>query len=170
MTRSADPYEPSMLTAESSDSLGAEMLTEPLLEVNRRVSFGRVWPSCRVRLYRDRLELAFLTHTFNLQVERIVRLRSAGKGPRRHLLIEHSDPNVPDIVKTIPHYPGKWYDAFEAVGVATEDQTEFRSANQFLFRSEAWVMNLEAGFWFCVLIVAPVVIGVVKFISDWASS
>ncbi len=163
MPNQANPYLAPSFIAEVEDSNPVLANAKPLLQVNQRVSFGRVWPSCRITLYLNRLELKFLTQTFVLPTERIQALQSAGKGMHLHVLVVHDDQGVPATVKVIPHLPARWYDAFEAAGIATEDESEFRSAKQYLIRSENWLLFSEGMFWFVVLILAPLAIVAVQY-------
>ena len=140
---------------------------DSLLLVNDRTNIGgRLWSPCMQTLYPDRLELKFLMQKFTLPIERIGLLRSGGKGVGRHLEIVHDDDLVPETLHLIPLFPAKWYEAFEILGIPTEDQADLRPSKQYYHRSSVWVSNAEGLFWMLwisLIIAIPAVLGVVKF-------
>ena len=141
-----------------------------MLLVNDRTNIGgRLWSPCMQTVYPDRLELKFLMQKFTLPIERIGLLRSGGKGVGRHLEIVHDDDLVPETLHLIPLFPAKWYEAFEILGIPTEDQADLRPSKQYYHRSSVWVSNAEGLFWMLwisLIIAIPAVFGVVKFFQS----
>ncbi len=108
---------------------------------------GRARPWCREILTPDQLELKFLTQTFHIKVESLRRLRSGGSGSNRHLEVVHEDQKAPDSIKVYPHYPERWFQAFETLGIPTEDEVDLRHAKQWPLRTSSWASNAEGCFW-----------------------
>lgn len=166
----ANPYASPTLAANATDEVPGKTPHERLFQLCARTSFGRVWPSCRHSLYPDRLEMKFLTKTFELPVKKICQLRSGGKGGSRHLEIVHDDPNVPETLHILPLFPGEWYAAFESLDIPTEDQVGLRESKQYHLRSNEWMANAEGLFWMFVLIICPAAIAAFMAIKEFLQS
>ena len=111
---------------------------------------GSGWPWCREILTPKQLELKFLTQTFHIEVASLRQLRSGGSGADRHLEVVHVDQKAPDTVKVYPHYPERWFKAFETLGIPTEDEVDLRNAKQWSLRTSSWDSNAEGCFWMAV--------------------
>lgn len=166
----ANPYASPTLDAHETDTLRTQAPNERLLQFCERTSFGRVWPSCRHSLYADRLEMKFLTKTFELPVKQIRLLRSGGQGGHRHLEILHDDPNVPETLHVLPLFPAKWFAAFESLGIPVEDHVGLRESKQYHLRANEWIANAEGLFWFFVLLICPAAIGTFFAIKEFLQS
>lgn len=152
-----NPYAPPL-----TDQLPAAMSSGKwlLCEGDQVNTGGWGWPWCRERICSEFLELSFLTRTIKLPIAKIQLLRSEGRGADRTLQIVHGDDVAPDTIKVYPHYPARWFDVFESLGIPTEDEADLRSSSQSTLRSSSWVSFIEGSFWFAVLAASLVLAGV----------
>ena len=137
-TTPANPYEAPQLPA----------CSDPLLETCDKTSTGgSVSTWCQFRILADSIELKFLTRKYRLPLAHVDGLASGGKGAWRYLTLRHHDPQVPATICITPFHPARWYDAFEKLGLPTEDEADFRDASQLVHRTADWSTTIEGLFW-----------------------
>ena len=118
---------------------------------------------CQFKLFAEYIELNFLTRNYRLALAHVERLSSAGKGHRRYLALQHHDPQLPATLHITPLHPARWYEAFEQLGLPTEDPVQLRESSQSFLRTTDTVSAIEGLFWMAVF-GAAIVAGAISWL------